>query len=217
MEHGMARACEAILIGLLAGSCAAQSAVLTVSHDDPHGLVSPGQTVRVMAVLTRTVAVELYEIKGSVRATPDAGTSATPVFPYQVQAWPERVVNPGTPGLGSVLDIHIRQGASSMVPFAGLSAPPWNLGWFPAGLTITQFDWTAPTTPGIVTFDWRADPAVPDATLIYTSQPHFRATSTTYVGTSLIVIPAPGGVALLAALGWLGVRRGRAASAFPVP
>lgn len=56
----------------------AQSAILTVSHNDPDGLVAPGQTVLIAASLAWVANGQVCRIAGSLMATPDRGTAANP-------------------------------------------------------------------------------------------------------------------------------------------
>lgn len=178
---------------------AAQTATLTVSHNDPDGLVAPGQTVQVTATLAWTGNSGLGYVGGDVRATGDLGVASNPSFPYVV-TYPEAIILPGTPFEGSVLEVYIESADAS--PFFGL--PPLYPFGLRTGLILTRFDWTAPSTVGVVEFAWVPDPA--DPLPIMSPVGGFSAVPypTTYFGTSLTVVPAPAS-ALLMASGLLAV------------
>lgn len=86
----------------------------------------------------------------------------------------------------------------------GHFAMPWSQT---SGFEVLRFDWTPPTTPGVVEFNFIPDPSMPAPNFL---GPSFLASPlpTTFVGTSLTVIPAPGaGVALAAGAVWASRRR----------
>lgn len=191
-----------IVTSLAAASlAAAQTATLTVSHNDPDGIVTPGETVQITATLAWTGNSGLGYVSGDVRATGDLGSASNPSFPYGVP--PLAIVLPGTPFEGSLLDVYIESGDTN--PFFGLSPThPWGLR---AGLILTRFDWTAPSNLGVVDFAWIPDPADPLPIMSpvggFSGVPY----PTTYLGTSLTVIPTP--ASALVFLGTLAIARRR--------
>ncbi|MCA9287146.1 MAG: hypothetical protein KDA05_01090, partial [Phycisphaerales bacterium] len=63
-----------------------------------------------------------------------------------------------------------------------------------------------------------ADPIAPNVRLYPSiSTPAFVEAQTTYIGTSILVIPAPGGVAVLGLVGLAQPRRRRVAISPPAP
>lgn len=179
-----------------------QTATLTVSHDDPDGIVTPGQTVRIKATLAWTGQSGFGYAIGSVRVTDDAGTASNPSFPYNFLQGPATVVQPGTPAGGSILDVVIQSG--DVRPWFG--SPPLHPWGLQTGLVLTQYDWTAPTTAGVLEFQWIPGPANPLPVVVLYSTGSSLAIPTTYFGTSLTVVPAPAS-ALLFASGMLAALR----------
>jgi len=196
-----------LFTSLVAPLAAGQTTTLSVTHNDPDGLVVPGETVKVTATFAWIITSGFGWIQGDVRATGDLGTAANPTFPYGYLPLPTTVVQPGTPSGGSILDIDIRSGDVSPWFLGTPPRPPWGLQ---TGLILTQFDWTAPVTPGVVRFDWVPDPTQPLPIVLRYFTGSSLAIPTTYVGTSLTVVPAPAS-ALSLALGLtaLSVRRRR--------
>ncbi len=198
-----------VMLSLSAGSidAIAQSATVTVSHNDPDGFVEPGQSVRVRVVVTYAQAISFWEIRGSAIAEPNVGTASNNVFPHEYPAAQQLIVNAGALNAGSVVDVRVRSGDNGFF-FGGTTMPPWSN----PPLTILQFDWTAPSVPGDVAFDWRPYGALPQVWLIapLVSMTSPVPAATTYLGTSLTVIPAPTApLTLTAGLGTLGLIRRR--------
>lgn len=183
----------------------ASTATLTVGHDDPDGIVLPGETVRITATLAWTGQSGFGYFAGSVRATDDAGTASNPSFPYSFVQLPATVVQPGTPSGGSILDVDIQSGDVS--PWFG--SPPLSPWGLQGGLIQTQYDWTAPVSAGEVEFDWISDPGTPLPVVFRYFSGSSLAMPTTYLGTSLTVVPAPGSAFLLGVAGLSGPRRRR--------
>jgi len=183
----------------------AQSAIMRVSHNDPDGIVERGQTVQITAMLSWQPSGVFWEIAGEVRSTGDLGVASSPAFPYNVGASPNRVIQAGTPAAGSILDVHIVNGDAGFLGGWPLF-PPWGNA---SGLIITRYDWTAPGTLGVVGFDWIGEPALPWQPTIYPlgSFTPLMPIGTTYVGTSLTVVPGVGSGVVLAAGLAMGRRR----------
>ncbi len=194
-------------LGLLVMSppiAAAQTASVTLTHNDPDGLVTQGQTIQVTATFAwqGSPGSGFGLAAGDIRATNDLGLAANAVFPYVPNLLPALVIQPGTPSGGSLLDVYINSG--DVGPSFGLPVFfPWNLR---AGLVLTRFDWTAPATPGLVEFRWIPDPVL----LPHICPPFaggFQLVPTTYFATSVTVVPAP--AAPLALIAGLAIARRR--------
>lgn len=196
----------------VSSSCFAQSATLTVSHNDPDGLVAPGQTVQVRVVIDYAGFFgNLWEIRGHLRSSGDIGSASGNAFPGVYPLLPQTLIDPGDLSGGSIESILIRSGEMSLISgFPGPPLPPWSA----ISLAVFQYDWTAPITPGPVQFTWTPDPAQANTLYIapFISQTGPVAIPTTYFGASLTVVPAPATLALLAAMGVASgkVRRSRA-------
>lgn len=194
----------ASLVAVLPLVAHAQTATLTVAHNDPDGIVTPGQTVSITATLAWTANAGLGRIGGDIRATDDRGIAANPQLPYVFNPLPAAVIQPGTLSDGSVVDVFIQSGDSS--PFFGQGPVyPWGLQ---AGLVLTTFEWTAPTSLGPIEFSWVPDPAMPQTYMHPNPSVGPVAFQTTYLGTSLTVVPTP--ASALALLGLLALPPRRA-------
>lgn len=177
----------------------AQSASVTVTHTHPTGLVQPGETIRINVILTWTGVFALHHIAGEAVATPDVGMAASPYAPNG----PSPFVNPGSPDLGSIRGVDI------------MSGPPGFLGgpspYFASPLYFLRYDWTAPTQAGEVEFTWISRPDLPNA-LFYQQYASIEpiVVPTTYLGTSITVVPTPAPAAvLILSAGALSSRRRR--------
>ena len=178
-------------------AASAQTATLTVSHNDPDGIVLPGETV----TITSTVAwsgglFTFWELRGGVTATDDLGSASNTRFGYQsYSSTPDTIVDPGETRGGSVDDAHFF--SALFYGFWQVFPQPWSTS---GGLNVLQFEWTAPAVPGTVEFQWDPDPTLPDIWLVPALPPGVAAQST-YHGTSLTVIPGPASaLPILAAL-----------------
>lgn len=185
--------------------CLAQQAMVVVSHNDPDGLITPGQSVQITTTVSWQGATFLEEIRGSVRAGPDIGVASSNVFPHATYASVPltTIVDPGEAMGGSVNNMHLFAAAAVWVATFSQAAP-WQ---FRLGFDVLRFDWTAPATPGVVEFDFSPDQILPQPTFLGPSVSPFTL-PTTYFGTSLTIIPAPASAAVLAIAGAaLGRRR----------
>lgn len=174
-------------------------------HSDPDGIVLPGETVSVRASVTWSSAIQFAGLHGDARATNDLGVASSigsalggPLPPLWVF---------GVPAGGSVVGFDV---ATTPAFFQG--SPSWYL-FQNTGFDVLKFDWTAPTVavPTVVRFDFVAASIAPNVRLYpSTNSPAFVDAQTTYIGTSILVLPAPGGVLVLAAAGLASARRRRA-------
>ena len=181
----------ACVVGGLSVAALGRSVTLTVTHDDPDGVVAPGETVRVTARFERTPGLSFLGIlAGDLVASPDIGEASG-------VAWPVFDVGP-------ILTL----GAASNGSVRGLDAafsPPFFITPPPAqtleAYDFLRFDWTAPSvvTPTEVAFEF--DLMLSQSATSGSSQVHMYlgATSvspvpvpTTTVGTSLVVLPGVG-------------------------
>ncbi|MCB9840634.1 MAG: hypothetical protein H6809_03155 [Phycisphaeraceae bacterium] len=183
-----------------AAPCHAQMATIAVTHDHPTGLVQPGESVRIACTLSWTGAYMAARIVGDAESAPDVGIAANVGGPFG----PGPLIHYGAPIAGSVRGVDV----ASTPAFA---IPP-NPAWLRSeGLEFLHFAWTAPQSAGEVTIDWTPHPGFPDA-LFFETGASFVPTPlpTTYIGTSLTVVPAlPGGACLTVALGAAAFRRRR--------
>ena len=190
----------------LALPCFAQTATVRVSHDQMAATVMPGETIRLTANIAWEGAVQWAGLKGDFRATNDLGVAASIGSPPGLQ--PGMLAHLGTPVGGSIVDFDV---ASVPAYFTGGIVPPlpWSAGAM--GADFLWYDWTAPsvTQPTVIQFDFIADPIAPNVRLYATAvSPAFIEAPTTYIGTSILVIPAPAGLPILA-LAALAPRRRR--------
>lgn len=194
--------------------CPAQQAMVVVSHSDPDGIVEPGQTVEITTTVSWTSAYVLSFslIKGDVRASADVGLAANPRFPYSSYGTNQvQVINPGAAAAGSVVEIEIASGDVGWIVWSIPIPWPWNVS---SGIEVHRFDWTAPSTPGVVAFDFVPEPSYPEPWFGVwpMTWPLTTTLPTTFVGASLTVIPAPGaGAALMLGLAGASLRRRRSA------
>lgn len=181
----------------------AQDATVTLSHDDPDGIVVPGQKVRIHASLAFPNGAIFWEIRGDVRASPNVGVASNNVFPGQPPN-PGGILNPGVVSGGSVLGFHL---LSNELPGLGTPRPQW----LTSPLSVLEYDWTAPAQPGDVAFNWVAPSTQSQALFL----PFFGAINpvafnTAYIGTTLTVVPAPTALGVIAVGGVaFGMRRRR--------
>ena len=188
-----------VFIGLasLAAPALAQSAIVTATHDHPTGLVQPGETVRLSIHATWTSAYKLGRVVGDVLATPDVGVASN--NSGGVGQGP--LIHYGTPVLGSVRGVDVGSGPELFGPHIPFINQP---------VIFLQYDWTAPQTLGVVDFRWAPHPEFPDVQFYLTqSAINIVPLPTTYIGTSLTVVPAPGGAAVAMAAGVLAWTRRR--------
>lgn len=187
-------------IGLvcMASPCLAQSATVTAMHNHPTGLVQPGETVRISFSTTWTGALQLARHVGDAVASPDIGIASN----HGGEVGQGPLVYYGAPSLGSVRGVDVGSGV------------PWswpNPFWTVQPVTFLSYDWTAPQEAGLVEFNWVPSPDLPDAVFYMTSMSiTYSPLPTTYIGTSLVVVPAPGGAAAVVAgavLAWARRRR----------
>ncbi|MCB9840381.1 MAG: hypothetical protein H6809_01855 [Phycisphaeraceae bacterium] len=182
---------------MASAAATAQTATVIVSHDDPDGLVEPGQAVRIGVMVDWTGGIQLAGLAGSLGPTPDVGIASSPSSPLGGP-----LVNVGTPLGGGIVGYDV----ASIPPFftAGPNVIP---SWAFPPIPVLEYTWTAPATPGVVEFDFTPRALAPNVRL-YTSLLSIAPVEaqTTYVGTSLTVVP---GVGVLWAFGAAAVVVGR--------
>ncbi len=185
---------------LLATPALAQTATVTVSHNDPDGIVEPGQTINVRVDVTWSPGsssnwILFAGLAGDVLPAPTTGTSSNVTSIFATSA----LANLGQPTSGGVVGIDIANpptfGFSGCYPWP----PPVNGPSSLAGEFIA-FDWTAPTdNPGPVTFAFTPHPAHPGVRLFpSSSSANFIYAETTFLPITLTVTPAPASIAALA-------------------
>ncbi len=192
---------------LLATPALAQTATVTVSHNDPDGIVEPGQTIRLSMHLTWTPNMQLAGFAGQFRIDP-ATTGADGTITNRLSAfWPGALVNLGLIQRDDIVGIQV---ASIPHFFTPMVTPPW-ANW--GGLDAFSHDWIAPATPGQYNIAFLADPVAPNVRLYpATVSANFVEAQTTYIGASITVTPSPASLITLAAASLIHSRRRRAQS-----
>lgn len=194
----------------VASVAAAQSATVTVSHDDPDGIVLPGQTINVRVEVAWTGGstsnwIRFAGLSGDALPTPRVGSSSNITSVFQ----PNGLISLGQPGQGGVLGVDV-----AITPIFGWGCYPWPppaTGPTTLAGPLVAFDWTAPTDfSGPVTFAFDPSPTSPSVRL-YPSQssPAWVEAQTTYRPVSITVIPAPAGLWIAGATLAAGARRSR--------
>ena len=184
---------------------------VTVSHNDPDGIVLPGQTINVRVDVTWTPGssnqwILFAGLAGDVLPSPSVGTSSniTSVFV------PSGLVSLGHASQGGVVGVSVANppnfGLGGCYPWPPPAQGPSSL----AG-PFVAFDWTAPLdAPGAVTFAFAASASVPNVRLFpSTTSPAFIEVPTAYVPVTLTVVPGPGTLGLLGLISAVGGRRRR--------
>lgn len=175
----------------------AQTAAVAVSHDDPDGVVAPGETVRITAWHTRSSESTLAGIGGDLLALGDLGVATNPMSALRPLASGSTYqFSLGAPSGGSVRGISFEfLSHPNFVPSVLLPYQSWG------GVELYSFDWTAPSvsTPTTVNFDWVPSTTYPNVYAIIPpySGFHWAFLPTTYTGASVLVLPAPATLALL--------------------
>ncbi|MCA9288301.1 MAG: hypothetical protein KDA05_06945 [Phycisphaerales bacterium] len=181
---------------LMASAAWSQTVTITASHDDPDGIVAPGQTVHITHTLSMT-AYMVSDWRGDAAVTPNLGAASNISSYFVPSPWASFT----GPSGGSVVGF----AASHPVPlFVPVVIPPWNA---PQSI-LMEYDWTAPSEPGVYEFRWTPHPSSPlvsgylsSTTGVLTPYP------TTYLGATLTVIPAPAAAPLLLAAALVPNRR----------
>lgn len=190
-----------VALGFIAASAWGQSARVTVSHDDPDGIVFPGQTVTITLKIAHEGFFMVADWRGDAVASPDLGTAQNPIF----GVGPSPGVTYGLPDHGSVR-------GSVFHAFSPFFTPPPYTPWSTPEFEFLHYLWIAPVTPGQVAFNWMPAPGFPSVQG-YLSPISVDPTSypTTYLGTSLTVIPNPSAALALGVtfFGSAAVRRRR--------
>lgn len=158
----------------LAAPTLAQSATVTVSHDDPDGIVTPGQVVTIRLAMSAPGAPgTVAGLAGDLAPTPNVGLAAPAISP--LPAGP--TVNLGSPAGGAIAGLDIRG---------------------PLVAEFASYQWTAPANHlGPVVFALTPAPGHPSVR-IYPSPltPAFVQVSTAYIPATLTVVPAPSSLLL---------------------
>jgi hypothetical protein len=196
----------AIAVPLLAaGLASAQHADLTITHDDPDGIVLPGQTVNFELRISWTSAFQILRVSGDIAAADNLGLASGLAGPTPGELFAPWSSSLGTPAGGSIDNINLE-----FIPLffvAGLPpcvsyAPSANLGPF------LSWQWTAPATPATIDIDFIPELGTTGVwALMSPVTPFANPMPTTYHGTSLTVIPAPAALAALAVGAVLAPRR----------
>ena len=200
----------------MTGPALAQTASVEVTHDHPTGVVEAGEVVQISVRLKWTGDLLVHSIVGDAIASPDLGTASNQAFlPGGPVSLPLTIVNLGVAQAGSVLGIDIQSGYHPGSPNMPIGYAPW-VTYYSGGMPIgdigfLRYDWTAPSQPGVVNFDWVGAASKPDPLFykLLPLPPSLTPTAfpTTYTGTSLTVIPAPSAALFLLGATALARRR----------
>lgn len=182
----------------------AQSATIEVVHDDPDGVVLPGQTVRISVLASFTGGGMLGGLSG------DTVNSGAQGIASGISSWYPSggLVNLGVPVGGSVYDTQIAVVPGYFGP-CGFLLPycSWN-----SGVHVLEFDWQAGPVeaPTLASFNFLASPTLPGLVVFPTPflTPNWVVLPTDFSGTSLLVVPGPGAPCmLLVGMALIGRRR----------
>lgn len=121
--RGFARSFGVLGAAAMTAIASAQSAQIVVSHDDPDGIVNPGQMVRITYHLGWGQFFALASMKGDAIVTPNEGGAFNPVNGLN-GGLPAPGIGPGVPEGGSI------RGFSAQIP------PPFFLGFSPLGFGL---------------------------------------------------------------------------------
>ncbi|MEZ6233689.1 MAG: hypothetical protein R3B68_05830 [Phycisphaerales bacterium] len=173
---------------MLATPALAQVASIRVTHDDPDGLVEPGQVVCIATELTWSPQshVAFGATGGSVLATPALGQTQG-----LTSAYGPGLTTLGAPVPGGVEGFR----AIGLVPlWVPIVPAPYSV----FGPTVLlAFDWIAPSTPGTYEFAYHPSAEYPLVELFPSTQSQASVpVASEYVGTNLVVVPTPSAVVL---------------------
>ena len=109
------------------GVASAQSAALSLSHDDPDGMVSPGEVVAVTMRISwseQPPTLVLGLLQGDITASPGVGVASSPAFAH-ANPWANQltVLNPGTAVGGGVVHVLHRNASSNDLMYSRRTAP----------------------------------------------------------------------------------------------
>lgn len=177
----------ALVVCAVASSAVAQTATIAVTHDDPDGVILPGETVRITMRISWTPAVQLAGFAGDLRADP-VGPGAPGTISNRFSRFlPSALTINGSVVADDILGIDI---ASTPGFFTPMVWPPW--GSY-TGFDAFAHDWTAPSSPGNYRFGFSPRDDRPNVRLYPSwSSPAWIEAPTTYLWASLTVIPGPG-------------------------
>ena len=185
-----------------------QTASVSVVHSDPNGVVLPGEAISVRVVVSWQGAggswAQFAGLKGSSRASTAIGTAGAVNSAFGP---PSILAVFGTPTLGDIV------GHDIATISAYFTTTPHPASLQSAGVDYLTYDWTAPvvTTPTSIEINFVPDAIAPNVRL-YTStnSPAFVEAQTSYIGTSILVLPTPGvGGVVLSYAGLSASRRRR--------
>lgn len=180
----------------------AQSATISVTHDDPNGVVDPGAQVTIAARMLHSGFLMVGRWRGDVLPSPSSGGANNVVWGVGLFNGFNGVM-PGTVQGGGLADSLFLASSPFFTP-----VPPQP--WVSPDFEFLRYTWTAPTTPGVYHFTWTPHPDFPlvegYATAISIPLTPYP---TTYLGTSLTVTPAAPALGTLVLAGVAAGRRRR--------
>lgn len=183
----------AAILGIVSGFgvAAGQSAHIVVTHDDPNGLVEPGQMVRINLQVSwefLPLGWLLARVEGDAAVAPDLGIASNPATALNFGT-PVVNVTLGTPVAGSIRGFRFAQWFGPFLVPGSHNAE---------GLDFLWYDWEAPSTPGEYAFNFDYDPQTQGVWLLNGPSAPVKAALTTQ-GATLTVVPAPGALVVLGA------------------
>jgi len=190
------------LVCLMPTVAISQTAQVRMLHDSVSGVVLPGQTIRLRTVVSWQNASQFAGFKGDALATPGIGTAS----------------NVGSAYMAGILYVYGQAIGSDVIGHDIAQIPAFFMGTvfgpstMNTGFDYLTYNWTAPVvaSPTVVEFDFVTPWFAPGVRLYpSTSSTAWVNAPTTFIGTSILVLPGPGSGAVLAAAGVLAWRRRR--------
>lgn len=178
---------------ILVAQALAQSSSVSVAHDDPDGVVSPGETARFEVRVSWEQAHQILRLAGGVGASPDLGVVGGIEGPSPAGYLSGSQSSPGIGVNGSLVGLDLNFTPEIFTPGGIPSVSTCSngqCGWFVA------WEWTAPSVsaPTQVAFDFL--PIAGSSGVWGTpslASPVSVPLAATYRGTSLLVVPTPAG------------------------
>lgn len=178
------------------------AATIRVVHDDLDGIIEPGQSINIRVAATWQPQVQFAGARFDVIAGGDVGQVSN--LASQLYGF-NQLSQLGQIRGGSVI------GRDLVVVPNYFTSSPTPGSFSNSGVDLLRYTWTAPspTAPTPVSFTLVPDPLVPDVRFYpLLNSPAWVFGQTTWLGTSVVVLPGPGGL-VIAGIAWAGAGRRR--------